>query len=707
MSSITRHALRVYAALGALKGSGEDVLDALIPFFDPILQLMDKKIFDPKLLAAGLQKMYHWRITKEIAEQFIPRLVKRGYLQKVGVGNDATYGVTFPTNKETFEADDIKIVFEKLIDEFAAFPSVVNDLLQYTKTREELADILIRFLVSSNSFANENGKFSPIKNEDSGPLAGLEEGGRALTVDDRYLAARFVQYIADKHPENMQHLSRLASIGLLTEVVDDFVRPVTATIQADLTIVLDAPLALDYLGLSGRSTQQDLRAIFDELKKIGCKLIVFPVTCGEMTGNLNGMLALTGHRRHGPTHDAMIKGEVLEEFVKVVAARPEDALEKAGIQVRKIDLTQFPNSHKYFDDAVYEDFFAAIHWVVDVAPREHDATCMALLMRLREGKHSYDIFKCRYVFVTRNPTFARVSRKYCLNSQMIRENQEGPVVHQRELATIAWLRTGLSSAEAIPRTTLVATCDRMLRVRPEVIDAIRTKIREFAAEKAEQFELLLLDYRSVRKIGDATLNDENVVTGENAPQLLELMRKATKEEVEKEYGEKLAVTKQSHLETQRKSRDKFHAAITEKEQQLGDISSKLSALQTAEEKNSEKTKGIVNHMIGTINTRTRRVRGAVTFVLIVIGIAGVLNMLFEFYTTASIWNWFLTIIGIIGLYHLIMDVLQKPKWGLRNALNSLARYFLRREVRRRGISWVSESDFDLVDGIVSEKNLIK
>ena len=111
MSSITRHALRVYAALGALKGSGEDVLDALIPFFDPILQLMDKKIFDPKLLAAGLQKMYHWRITKEIAEQFIPRLVKRGYLQKVGVGNDATYGVTFPTNKETFEADDIKIVF--------------------------------------------------------------------------------------------------------------------------------------------------------------------------------------------------------------------------------------------------------------------------------------------------------------------------------------------------------------------------------------------------------------------------------------------------------------------------------------------------------------------------------------------------------------------------------------------------------------------
>lgn len=47
MSSVTRRALRVYAALNELKGNDNDVLDALIPFFEPILTLMNGTIFDP------------------------------------------------------------------------------------------------------------------------------------------------------------------------------------------------------------------------------------------------------------------------------------------------------------------------------------------------------------------------------------------------------------------------------------------------------------------------------------------------------------------------------------------------------------------------------------------------------------------------------------------------------------------------------------
>jgi hypothetical protein len=78
-----------------------------------------------------------------------------------------------------------------------------------------------------------------------------------------------------------------------------------------------------------------------------------------------------------------------------------------------------------------------------IAAREHDATCATLVMRMREGKHSSDVFKCRFVMATRNPTFVKHARGYCLQSHMINQTQEGPVIHQRELATTAWLRTGL------------------------------------------------------------------------------------------------------------------------------------------------------------------------------------------------------------------------------------------------------------------------
>jgi hypothetical protein len=51
MGIITKHALRVYAALSELKETHEDVLDALIPFFEPVLEVMRGKIFDPALLS--------------------------------------------------------------------------------------------------------------------------------------------------------------------------------------------------------------------------------------------------------------------------------------------------------------------------------------------------------------------------------------------------------------------------------------------------------------------------------------------------------------------------------------------------------------------------------------------------------------------------------------------------------------------------------
>ena len=47
MSNVTRRALRVYMALSELKPQSGDILDAIIPFFEPILALMHQKILSP------------------------------------------------------------------------------------------------------------------------------------------------------------------------------------------------------------------------------------------------------------------------------------------------------------------------------------------------------------------------------------------------------------------------------------------------------------------------------------------------------------------------------------------------------------------------------------------------------------------------------------------------------------------------------------
>jgi hypothetical protein len=336
MSAVTRHALRVYSALAELKGNSEDILDALIPFFEPVLEVMNGKVFDPALFAVGVQKLYRWRFTADIAENFIPRLVRKGFLVRhTGSGRQGVYTVRFVPQPVSNDLP-ISEVLNQIVEEFVQFPPRISDLLTYSRSREQLADILIRFLVSMDAygdaaFAMEVERLKLGADERS-TLAGLDEGGTPLAKDDRYMCARFVQHLCTEHPEFVPHLARLASIGLLTEVVEDFVKPLQPPGKVNLTIAVDAPLALDFLGCSGKALQQDVRLIFDALKGIGCSFVVFPVTCVEIQRNLNSMLSKSPNERYGYTHAAVIGREVMLEFVQAVARNPEAALERAAFK---------------------------------------------------------------------------------------------------------------------------------------------------------------------------------------------------------------------------------------------------------------------------------------------------------------------------------------------------------------------------------------
>jgi hypothetical protein len=685
MSSITRRALRVYAALSELRPGSSDVLDALLPFFEPILAVMHGKVFDPKLFALGVQKVYRWRFNEDIAAQFIPRLVKAKYLAQMVGGKRGAYVVKFSGSEAQIGELPISDVLAEIIDEFETFSPRVTDLLNYNRSRDELTDILVRFLVSldaynPSAFRDELKRLQPGA-EAENVLGTLEEGGRPLGSDDKYMAARFVQHICSTRPDAVEKLARLASIGLLTEVVEDFIKPVEPAAKVNLTVVVDAPLALDYLGCSGVLRKNDVRGIFDALRGIGCSFVVFPVTCEEMQRNLRSMLSNQQDARHGYTHEAIVKREVLEEFVRAVANDPESALEHVGIKVKPLDLKQMPNLFKYFPYTWYEDFFSTILWVRDVAPREHDATCLALTMRLREGKHSNDVFKCGYVFVTRNPRFVQSSREYCLKSQIMKSSQEGPMIHQRELATTAWLRTGLGAKDAIPRGHLIATCDSVLRVRTELRDAVAEKLRALTPDKVEQFELLVRDQRSMRRLADQTLNNESVVTSENAEELLEAMRQATIEEEKQAFQGQLAAQKARAGEASRANQLKIRQTAAERDEALA----KLAAARIQDGNNIQR--------IAADTTRTaRRVERSLTTVILVLAAAGVFNYFTGALSEYRLWT--LVIGGVLAafsFYHQLMNALERPKIGVPSLMAVLSKRLFVGRLRRAGLE--SKIDF--------------
>lgn len=703
MSTVTRHALRVYSALSELKeSSGDDVLDALVPFFEPVLEVMNGKLFVPRLFAVGVQKLYRWRFTTDIAEHFIPRLVRKGYLVKQNSrGTQGIYTVRFIPQSPSTENIPIVEVLKHIVDEFERFPPRITDLLTYSRTRAELEDILIRFLVSMDaygetSFAAEVQRLQFDVDEKS-TLAALADGGTPLLHVDKYMCARFVKHISVERPEFVPHLARLASIGLLTEVVEDFAKPIQPPGQVNLTIAVDAPLALDFLGCSGTSLQKDVKNIFDALKAINCSFIVFPVTCEEMQRNLNAMLSKRPSDRYGYTHDAIVRREVLPEFVQAVAKNPEAALERVGIQVKPLSLDQFPNSYVYFDHARYEDFFSSVYWVGDVPPREHDATCLALLVRLRAGKHHSDLFRCGYALVTRNATFVKESRKYCVDNHIINSRQEGPVIHQRQLATMAWLRTGLGASEQIPRGHLMAICERVLRVRMEVREAVGNKLRQVTPDKLEQYELLLQDHRSLSKLADATLNDESVVTTENAERVLEIMRKATVEEEREQFERKLQAEQSKHREAQRKTRAEAKRAVSEAERAAAERDLAHAALAARSRADQEKA----DHLAEQISRRASRIERITAMLFVGLGVLAVIQYLSGWLTSLA-WTFVAAAAGFVGLYDSIMTRLERPKIGIPTMLRLYCRWALRRKLEAANLP-VSIDDFDFCGSKIFRK----
>jgi hypothetical protein len=81
----------------------------------------------------------------------------------------------------------------------------------------------------------------------------------------------------------------------------------------------------------------------------------------------------------------------------------------------------------------------------------------------------------------------------CARLIILRKGHE-PV--EADALCCSWLRTGLGASESVPRSHLLAICDRVLNLRKEVMDTVGAKIKAITPAKYEQFELLLADKKA-------------------------------------------------------------------------------------------------------------------------------------------------------------------------------------------------------------------
>lgn len=675
-------AVRVNAVLSAFRDNeNSDVIDALCYFYVPILDKLHGEPITASFLAKAAKFIYGWNLTESVGHVFVERLVAQGHLVEEQK-NGQTVFVAQPSPELAANVEtSIQDSFDQVTELFGEFDLISSDLTYRQLTREQLGDLLVRFLISLDAYSNNEISASlrsgDITNGERSALQELTNDVSVLSQSETHVCARFVQWLSKNQPELAEKLSLFVAAGLLAELVEDFRKPSALETKSETTFFLDGPMLLGLIGTSGAALQEEARTIVDALRSIGCRIQVFGESCREAERVLASYLKASPSDRHGRTHTAVIKGEVDRTYVQTVASDIEAAAEKFGVNVRDYSLDAFPNDQKYFDSERNTNVYSFLSWDNPLA-REHDAFAVTAIMRMRHGRHKNDPLKNSHVFISSNEKLVRKAREYCLQSQLVRETQCGPVVDTRDLATIAWLRTGFENSEKLPTSHMLAQCERVLRVRKDVIENARQQVAKFTPEKVEQFELLLQDNRAVSYLMDTARGSSAPFDPERDQELLDGMLdaaiKVVRDETDAKLSEKDKKIRQLRAENKKRQKEteaEYEARLDEEARKTADVEARLAELERLREEDARRLAsvssrhetvmqaGIVyaNKWIGRY-----QVLGAV--VLAAAGILATFGVFWDPSSLSPIVDWGSKLVAVVGVGFTVLALLGRPVPGL-------------------------------------------
>lgn len=544
-------ALRAAEMLKSFSGSTGNPLNALLSFLQPLLEDRDGQRFDSLEFASAVQAAYGWNFTPDVADGFNKMLQERNWLEtsrdmsgrvRLDEGKPVHIVRCPPTNDLDVD-QPIDRVIERITVAFKTFLTQ-NDMPMdgvYNDDDDMVAEI-VRHLVENF------GQTSPGEASlDSSSPEDSETGNYEVDHGDQrsYQVGRFIAETQFGDGPLSSDFDRIAAVGLLAELAQDFAKPTTKVTKVKILIYLDSPIAHDLVGMSGKRAAEQTRSVLRRLNDMGASVCIFDQSVKEMVLSLKTILAKSSFDRFGAIQDAFLSGEIDEAYVHTIVPDPARALREWGVQVKSVVFQNSLKPDHYFSK---DQFFRFFDYLVSAHRHDdqraevrarHDANAVAYVMRLRKGHESDDLFEAQHVFLTRNRTFTSLARRFCVSEDLISREGVGPFVNMSDLAASVWLRTGLyETSMEIPRRRLLEGCERVLSLkRPVMLKAQRAILSlrgrsDVDAEKVRQIEAILSQDRSRLLISDRVRGSMKDVDGDD---LLDIYRRVLADEEVKGY----------------------------------------------------------------------------------------------------------------------------------------------------------------------------
>lgn len=509
---------RIYFLAKAAVENSADPTDALVILLSGPLSQLHGRPFIPAELSQQATAFYGWSISSDVIEFVTDRLRKQGWLKVHGELRGPLY-VDLP---DPIAEDANTQTIDQLVELGAAFRSYASELSPISVLPDDPTDCatsLLRYAVRINAIENAD----------------------RMASDTEYLCARFFEFINDNDPKLAKMMGSLSALGFLSFISEDFSKPRDTRI-ADLKVIVDGPVLLDYLECSGKARAGAPQKLFDDLRSMGCQIVTFTHCVREAQHALKTVLRTDRAQRYGPTGDALKRGLVREDRLEGILKNFEAAIKQSQITILPDNIDLFPSNHQYFTKEQAKSVVAMINW--HDGDNEDaiyaDADTITLTIRRRSGHRTTDLFDSKFVAATNNNTYFSATRRFLNQNFVYTPSQIPPVISLQELAAKTWLEIGENreAGSELGLSHLLLACERSLRLNEDVVNRAREELAQISKEKLQEFELLLNVPRSVRAVVDKTLNNANYVTSDSIESLVDAAIHAAAEQVTQKEKQK-------------------------------------------------------------------------------------------------------------------------------------------------------------------------
>jgi hypothetical protein len=616
-----RPTLLTFALVSHSLEQSSDILTGLMPLFDPVLRALGTNPFTSTQFSEEVVRFYGLYINPIAAEDILSRLEKAKRLQRVG---GTAFICTQASNSKTADLAGVEKILDNLMVSLRSYANNFASAVKIDLTSEQLETALLDFLIDRNIPRN---------------LANPADGQMASA---RYLISRFILDLERRNPELVDDLAQISAAAMVSEVVLDLRQPPDLSrSNPRIELIIDAPIAMCMLGLSGTQRQRDVTYIIDQAKTLRGSISVFRHSIAEMENIIFATLEQAESARTGPLADALRDKEIMEVYARQVLANLDGNLRNIGLTIQPDKSSNIG----YFDDEMCAVLNKEMRGYFNAAARERDVRSIAQVMRLRRDEKSNDPLRTKYLFITLNDKLVQTAKKFCVDHDLMSRYHTGPAIDLRRLAALLWVTLGSKEDRVtMSKRQLLANCGQAVASRPDIVGKMMDTLGRVSPGTLPQLRYLLSLPRSAQMLMDATIGDEQVVNPTNVDEIMRVVRKAAIQDLTIE-AERALDAQRSFYEQQIEQIRRESAAAQEQDRgreaelkiALEDLATKFEFVVAEQARlRAEKEKSIQYAILGCVQEIVLRRKRAVVWTKIGITLVAVPALVYATFVTSSV-----------------------------------------------------------------------